>query len=393
MSSDSLQPKPIPKPPAGAGQLRPDQLPGDGRPPLKSGTVTVSDYTRRQLETIGWKEGDPIPGDLGLKIQEIQKEVETSRADRLEDSELAKGWQPPKPNFVDITQLPPEKQQELAAYLQEHKREVAERASEAATVQAADAQIPQNIQGEQRDLMRDQIVQSMAAKAASEQPGSILVDDSGAKPVQPSQSTAAPSPPQQAPAVTPVENNPPGPVHCPRCLWPVKTPFDTQYTEEDKKGFLAATLGLKRFEKKYSLMAGNLEIFFRSLTTKETETIQVQTAAFTRDGVINGEGAYWLHVMAYRLALSVSKIVIGGNVIYTCDSFLDWCKSNPAVDGSKIEATDLPRFLEMFQEKGPQHEPIRRILSTEHQKFQRLVEFLEVMSLEPDFYKGIVLRG
>lgn len=386
MSSDPLQPKPIPKPPTGPGMLPPGQYPGQGRPPLKSGAVTVSDYTRRQLEQIGWKDGDPIPGDLGKRIQEIQKEVEQSRKDRLQDSDLAVGWQPPKPDFVDISQLPEEKQRELAAYLQEHKREVSERAAEEATIQAADARIPTSIQGEQRELMREQIVQSMAAQAATQPAGSILVDDR-VKPTPEVQTQTSPPSPQDPVAVElPESTTTPGPVHCPRCMWPVRTAFDTQYTEEDKKGFLAATLGLKRFEKRISLMGDKLEIYLRSLTTKETETIQIQTSAYTRDGIINGEGAYWLHVMAYRLALSVSKIIIGGNVIYACDDFASWCKNNPPKEGSEVEATDLPRFLEYFQESGPQQEPIRRILTVQHQKFQRLVEFFEVMSMEPDFY-------
>ena len=93
--ADELQPRAVPRPVTAPGELRPDQLPGAGRPPMSQGRTIMTDHTRQQLTAVGWKDGDPIPGDLGARLREIQLEVAAERSKaKLEGSELAAGWKP-----------------------------------------------------------------------------------------------------------------------------------------------------------------------------------------------------------------------------------------------------------------------------------------------------------
>lgn len=422
---DSLRPKPVPAPPPGLGNIPADQLPGPDRPPLRAGDIAMSDYTRTQMEKLGWKQGDPIPGDLGIRIQEVQDAVrkEANEA-KIEDSELAVGWKPPKPNFVDIDDLSPEHQEELRQYLQEYKQEMGSKAAEEAQRAAIEAEIPDNVQGPMRDLTREQIIQGETAKAQrQQQPQSEVIDDRVAVETQPADAktpevkqqaapkTAAPTEPvvsgvQQA-TVT----------HCPRCLWPVAESFDLKPTSEDKQAFLASILGTSRFQKKYEILGGNAIIYYRSLTTDETASIQYQLGCDIRNGNIHGDGEFLAWLLEYRLIASVSQIDIGGNTVARVKSIDDWLTDHPvptqkplpvqqpetATEAMPAEAftafdaglqrpdTPLPRMRAWFYKEIVTQEPLRRIIGQQHREFQRLVEALEAMTSDASFWKGIEL--
>lgn len=441
MSSDDLRPKPVPRPAATRGELPPDQLPGEGRPPLKTGKVVMSDFTRRNLEAVGWKEGDPVPGDLGQRLQELQREVMEEKAgSKLEDSDLAAGWQPPQSSFVAIEDLPPEKQEEIRQYLADYKQQVQQEEQFAAQQAEVDAQIPENIQGPQRELMRNQIMQGNAAAAARQmqQPPeqSVVIDD------RPKQQTASPPSdakipegknyagsigkpsvadkiaeagrrqreheqkqqdrPQQQPSASTAPQSPSpetgvdavSHTHCQRCAWPLSQPFDVEPTLEDKQGFMASVLGLSRFEKKYELLGGKLVVFFRSLSSEESALLNQQLGFMVRSGAIVGDGEYWAHLMEYRLVMSVSRIEAGGHATYQVPPLLEWAKDRPKIEpeeGVTVQPTPIPYLKEHFYKEGATQEPVRRFLGQAHRQFQRLVELLETMTSEPDFWQGIEL--
>jgi len=397
---------------------------------MKTGKVYMSDFTKKQLQAVGWKPGDPVPGDLGQRLQEIQAEVVKERQEAdLENSELAAGWTPPVASFVNIEDLPPEKQDEIRGYLAEYKEQMAQQAAHDEAVANVDASIPENVQGEQRAIMRNQILQGQAAMAARQagQPTgeSVVIDDReqttappadmqvpegktyagsiGAPSVadkiehlkqqqataqQPEQPAASPTPePSQHVSAGAVGQM----VHCPRCAWNVNLPFDVKPTETDKQKFMAAVLGLARFEKKYDLLGGKLAVFFRSLTSEESAILQQRLGAMVRSGESIGDGEYWAHLMEFRLVMSVSRIEIGGNITYQVPPLQEWARTHPAADGSPVLPTDIPRLRDYFYKEGPTQEPVRRILGQTHRNFQRLVELLEVMTNDPDFWEGIEL--
>ena len=233
-----LRPKPVPPPPPSAGHLPEEQMPGEGKVPLKRGKAYFSDATRKSLEAVGWKEGDPIPGDLGKRLQALQDEVNAENS-KLEDSELAAGWKPVKSEFVKIEDLPPEKQEVVRQYLRDHKAAVAEQRKMTEAEQRIESQIPQNIQGEQRDLMRQQMLQGEQAKRAAQQQqtASVVVDDRNqdntlrskmdrAAAMEEARNQTVDETPEE-PTVTPTT---PQRSHCQRCSWPLDNEFNVEVT-------------------------------------------------------------------------------------------------------------------------------------------------------------------
>jgi hypothetical protein len=416
--NESLRPKSVPTPVRIAGALPLDQLPGEGRLPMRTGEIRMSDYTRRQLQAAGWKDGDPIPGDLGIRLKEIQAEVIAEReAVRLEDSELAAGWKPVNASFVSIEDLPPERQAEVREYLADYKSQVERDKQQADKNAEIDAIIPANVQGQQREVMRNAILEGEAASAARaarnpEQEQSIVLDDR--KPVAPpipvpsgknyagmigntdvaskiealkqKQTTPAPEPVQPSPVVEPQTMTPESHGPCPRCSWPTDKAFEVTIDDHDKQLFIMNTIGVSRFEKKYDLLQGNARVFFRSLTTSETALLSQQLGAMVRSGEIIGDAEYWAHLMEFRLAMSVSQIDVGGNVLYKVEPIADWAKANPPTDPSKpVQVTPIPRLRDHLYEKGITQEPFRRIVGRTFQQFQRLVEALEVLTSAENF--------
>lgn len=371
--------------------------------PLESGKVYMTDMVRKNLEAVGWKDGDPIPGDLGVKLREIQQElIKEQETAKLQDSPLATNWKPVQASFVNIVDLPPEKQAEIRSYLQEYKDEMTTQAELEKQNDEIEQQIPGSIQGEQRTIMRDQIVQSRAAQtlrarrqAEGTQIESVIIDDREEEP--PVAPTA--SPPVTAPVAPPTAaSEPPSagvPEHtnCQRCNWPLDKSFDVEPTREDKEGFLAAILGLGRFVKQYALLGGNLVLSLRSLSSKESAMIQQQMGILLRNGEIAGDGAYWAHMIEYRMVLSVATITVGGNIVYNVPDIEQWDKDHPPTKDDTINATPIPRLCEFFYKVGAPQEMIRRIIGQEHAKFQRLVEALEAMTSVSDFWQGIELRA
>lgn len=434
---NELRPKAVPRPTAPSrGTLPASQLPGDGRPPLQAGKVYMSEFVQQQLKAVGWKPGDPIPGDLGQRLKEIQHEVMEEQANaRLEGSELAANWKPVESSFVKIDELPPAKQEEIRQYLQEYKADIAQQTEFARQQQAADDSIPDNVQGPQRELMRDQILQGDAATAewwAKRQqqgdPVSTVIDDrKTAKAATPPPGITVPEgkkfagimgqssvadniekaaqrqreyekSQREQPAVTPVKDTTIPDAgsqiehtNCQRCNWPLSKPFDIEPTVGDKQGFMAAILGLGRFEKEYSLLGDQLKVCFRSLSTSESSLLQRQLGTMVRSGDIHGDGEYWANLMEYRLVMSISRLEHGGNVIYAVKPVEEWDKEYPPTSDDVIQVTPIPRMLKYFYEHGATQEPLRRILGQTHRRFQGLVEALEAVTSDPDFWTGIEL--
>ncbi len=420
--ADELRPKPVPAPANGPGIIPQSQLPGEGRPPMTQNSVQMTDYTRRQLTAVGWQPGDPIPGDLGQLLTKVRNEIEAERASAsLIDNPLAVGYKPVQASFVDIESLPPEKQQEIKQYLQDYKAEVNQRKEAEQREATIDAAIPANIQGPTRDAMREQMLQGEQAAAErsrqrrGEPATSYAIDDRKpaatpagmpvpegktfagtmgvpllAEQFAKSQPVAA-EPAPVIPAAEPLPTT--GAVHdrttCQRCAWPLAAEFIVTATSDDKTGFLAAFLGLGCFKKKYILFNGNLEVFFGSLTSEDTTVVQNQLGAMVRGGQIIGDGEYWANMHEFRLILSLDRLVVGGTETYRKPAVADLQQ----YAAEEVTPTFLPQLRTYFYEKAAKQESLRRVLGQTHQEFQRLVEYLEVMTSEPDFWIGIELRA
>jgi len=398
--SNDLNPQPIVPPAHTHGQIPKGAIPENQV--LSRGKTYMTDMTRKELSSVGWQDGDPLPAGLGAKLAEIQKEQMAEQAAiRLEDTEEGKNWKPVKTDFVQISDLSPEKQQEVANYLKDYKTQLLQQVEEEKNNADIEAQIPASIQGEDRETLRRQLAENSVdvKKRWDAENESVAIDD---RPAVDRNQTAPPAPPPQktpAAATTPIDTGeslsagtPAGPDFCPRCNWPVHSPYDIVPTDMDKQKFMIAILGQGRFEKQYELLGGNMLITLRSLDTKETVMLQEQLSAMLRTGVIENNTDYIAQMLEQRLAMSVARIEVNGSLFYSTPAVTEWAEAHPQpTEDARVHATPIIRMVEYFYENGATQETVRRVMHQQHRNFQQLVEGLEVMTADSDFWTGIEL--
>lgn len=391
--NDELRPQPVPPPPASPGQLPPDKLPGPGRPPIPAGTPMFSDYTRKQLEAIGWQEGDPIPGDLGQRLKAIQAEVQAQErvASPWEGTPEAANWTPPKTSFVEITSLPEERQIELRQYMDEYRQAMQLEQQ----VAAAESRLPDNVSGVQRDLLRQHYADEARASFIDDRQPATAATQPQPHPQPHPQPQQPSSPPQPTPESPPSAGIPDTPENCPRCYWPVRQAMKAKPTEDDKNRFVAAVLGLRRFEQSFTAMGDRIVVYFRSLDSEDATTLQLQLSSMLRSGEINGSAEYLANARVFRMVMSVSRIELGGKVAYSSPPVAEWAKAKAAVattpeDVSEFnDPTALRRMRASFMREGVPQETLQRIVTGLFTRFEELTEQLEALTAEPDFWNGI----
>lgn len=387
-----------PVPPPAAGAPPPPSLPTNQ--PLVPGRVNLTEYTRRNLESLGWKDGDPIPGDLGERLKQIQQEVEQELAAGKLD--LPPDFKPKMGKLVEIASLPPERQAELRGYLAEYKREVdAEQAwqtQEQNLMRGVPADAPPSVREAAQVAARASMeADAMRARAAV----SVIDDRVPAGAAQPAPQVAAPATQVPVPAAQVAAAEPLPPtgltgmlpqlVHCPRCLWDLSLPFEITPTTRDKESFMAAMLGLQRFQKAIEMLGGRMAVTFRGLTSQEVQIINRQLTQQMRIGDIKGEGEYFAWLMEYRLICATQQIEAMGNNIVDVPTLETWTAQHaPDLVGSQT-VTALPAMREWYSTAVAPHESLRRVIGQHHRQFQRLVEALEAWTAEENFWIGIEL--
>ena len=413
------KPVPVPPPPAADANpyIDPKMLPGEGRPPLPMATVQMSDYTRKQLEKIGWKDGMHIPGDLGQRIQEIQAEVQKERGEAKHD--LPPDWTPPRPKLVNIDELPEKHQQELRQYMAEYQQTVAQQAAAESAAMEIESKIPPGTDPQTAAAMRTSLQAAANAKAqrSATGPQMTMIDDgpppvpaglppvpegktlggvSGISPVFAQMEAAkkeAAAPPPPSPEPPPHDHtNEAGAgltiTNCPRCLWNLKLPFDANPTTRDKETYLAAMLGPTRFVKKVPLLGGHASVTFRSLTTAEASMVNKQLGLDLRAGRIREDGEFWGDLMNYRLALSLQQYATDKHTVIDVPTIGEI----PYTPNPDEPETPLVPMVKYVNEEVLQTESMRHVVGLAHRQFQRLVETLEAASSDPDFWEGIEPR-
>ena len=349
-------------------------MPDVSKQPLMAGKVMISPDTRAQLEAVGWEEGDPVPGNLGEKIQQLQQHIAQDIATAGPD--VAPDQPALKPKTMDIRDLPESHRQEIKDFLQQAKT--------LETTQAAASKMPA------MPVLQDAGMQQAAQVAANviqQGPQAIVEDDSAEPkrvetPVPPEERTAAIEAERQL--TTAYEENT-GQITCPRCLWDTRDPFDIKFTELDKQTYLAFMLSddpAARFRKDYAIMGGNLVIRFRTLSAVEAEMMYGQLTNDVQANLITSDGDYFLRMMAYRTMLGTERIVAKGVVQVEIPPIME-------IDYTPGDKSRIEMMTEWFNTDAIPSETRRRILNQHHREFQRLVEGLEVKTDEADFWKGI----
>lgn len=327
--------------------------------------VHLSDFTRKTLEQFGWQAGEPIPADLGQMMLQMKETLPASkRTDVLIDKELL--------TEAQVNQIT----EQLKAAVEFGKKKEAD-AAFAAQTQNMDPSVAAMYQKLKQQQQTEPEIIDDRAEAAPEP--------------APEPEPAAPEPQPEAqpePVAEPETNSAASDVlpFCPRCGWDMRQRFEIVPTDKDKEDFLATLLGGQRFSKKYELFGGKIIITFRSLLADENKLIYRQLVLDQQEKRVATEAEWFMQMMDYRLACSLETIEQqGGKVVAVIPAL----EAMPFTDDpDEPLSTALPKQLELLNKTVAQ-EVTRRLVGTHLRQFQRLVEALEAMALEPSFWNGI----
>ncbi len=393
----AIVPQPIAAPPQTKLQLDPNG------PPLPKRQVFIPEATKVELRKIGWNDGEPIPHDFNLQIQEIF--AEQARERESAKHPLPADWQPPRLKTVNLSDLTPERQAELRDTLNAYK----DKMEQEAIAQQAAAQFDADNVNVPPDVQQARQVAAQAEAAMAGEQGFEFVDDrappmpvpegkklggvSGMSPAfakmeQAKQAQARPAP--QPPEHT---HEPPASAgmeiphkNCPRCKWDLARPFDVVITEQDKIAFRAAILHPKsqgRFRKEYTVLPG-LMVRFRGMTLREKDWLRKQMKHEVGAGHVLNEPEFYAEMMAFRLACSVERIDFSGDATDIPEI--------PADAACEPGSTPLAGMRQWFETEVAPTESLMALISERHAEFQRLVEALETKGADPNFWQGIALE-
>jgi hypothetical protein len=174
---------------------------------------------------------------------------------------------------------------------------------------------------------------------------------------------------------------------CPRCGWDMQNKFDVDITDEDKIDFLATLLGGSRFSRNYELAGGKMIVRLRSMLADENFLVQRQLLLDQNAGEILTEAEWFIRMGDYRMACSLESITDSNGKVIVANPALQDLQFTPPAD--KPTQTALVLALQQVNGKALAHEVTRRLVLVHLRKFQRLVEALEAMALDPSFWNGI----
>lgn len=324
--------------------------------------VYVSDFTKKTLEQFGWRKDDPIPAELGPLMLRIKDTLPpSSRVDVLIDKDAMKE----------------EDVENIKTMLREAK-EVAKKKAQKEQFEEETENMP--------DSVREMYAQLQNTDAE-------IIDDretAATEETAPAAETTTPeNATETAPAIPEESIVPPMAIlpFCPRCGWDMQQKFDVDVTDRDKEDFLVTILGGSRFTRRFELMGGKIVLEFRSMLADENFDVQRQLLLDQNDGLILSEAEWFLRLFEYRMACSLAAVYdANGKPLVIVPQLSDFkIEINP----DKPNQTALPAAREFVHAKALSHEVTRRLAATHLRKFQRLVEAMEAMALEPSFWNGI----
>lgn len=327
--------------------------------------VYVSDFTKKTLEQFGWKTGDAIPADLGSLMIKTKETLQPSKRDDV---------------LIDKDVMTEEQVTKVTSLLRE-ARELGNKKKQEEKL----AEDTKNMAESVRDGYK-QIVGTLDAPE--------IIDDREAAAAQPVKEEPPPAEPEKLEDKKeelkvdppPADLRPIAVAYCPRCSWDMRQKFDIVPTDRDKEDFIATLLGGTRFKKKYELFGGKVIITFRSLLAEENKLVYRQLVLDQQMNKVATEAEWFTQMMDYRLACSLETLADKqGKVIASVPQLdeMTWERNS----GEPL-ATPLPKQLELIN-KNLAQEATRRLVGTHLRQFQRLLEGLEAMALEPSFWNGI----
>lgn len=323
-------------------------------------TPHVSEFTKKTLGQFGWKDGDAIPAELGPMLVKLRETL------------------PPSPRtdvLVDVATLPPAAVEEIKQML------AAARVAAAAVAKqrAADAAI-ENLNPAAQQLLRalnadDSAPHIIDDRAATTDSAAELRADAPTPPPPP---PVAAAPAADTTGTTPMAVLP----FCPRCGWDMRQRFEIVPTDLDKEDFLAAALGGTKFKRDYPMFGGKMVVMFNTILADENKMIHRQLVLDQESKRIVTEAEWFVQMLEYRMALSLVAIVDANG---KPTAVIPALGELPAAGGE----SPLVALTNYVNTKVLAHEVTRRLVGQHLRQFQRLVEALEAMALEPSFWNGI----
>ena len=328
----------------------------------------VSEFTRKTLEQFDWKDKDPIPTALGELLLKIK---ETSPASPRNDV------------LVDAGLMTPEMITQIKEMLAEAK--IAGKAWEKKKEKQKElANISPEIRAQYENVMNQFEVVDDREEAAKEESKPAPAQET--KPAEPPPEPPPPDPPNPAPVSS--KTNPPVILpFCPRCGWDMRQKFEVLPTDRDKEDFLATILGGSRFRKRYELLGGKIIVTFRGLLAEENKLVYRQLILDQQEAKITSPEEWFVQLLDYRLSCSLESIASDTGRVIAMMPELAEMPFTP--DKKKPLATPLVDQLNYLNNTVAAQEVTRRLVNLHLRQFQRLLEALEAMALEPSFWTGI----
>jgi len=331
-----------------------------GTIPFMPAEVVLTEYEKKQLKALGWKEGQPVPN--------ISKAVSAERERIMsEPSKIPENVKPAKrPEIVDIKTLPPAKQEEIKATI----RSMTESAARSGYNFKQASAIPG-------------LNEAMAvAEKASEYSGSEEIttyDSAVIKPKVKAPSSEAEEKHQHASTLPdrPILEG----LTCPRCKWPVNQVDNVEPSREDKLAFVAAILAQARFTKTYNLFGERAYITFRTLAAEETDLVIKQLVCDWSKSKLSGPAHSMQQALFYHMALALAEVSTSGGPV-RLEEMSEYTGEPP--EGETI----LPGIVEYVTKVAMPTEPIRKVVAMAYAQFQALTTKLEAMAETPDFWQA-----
>lgn len=321
----------------------------------------VSEFTRKTLEQFGWKDKDPLPTDLGELLLKIKETIPAS---------------PRHDVLVDAGLMAPEMITQIEEMLAEAKVAVKGWEKKKAKQQELNNLAPQ-LREQYENVMNQLEVVDDREEAAKEESKPALAQET--KPAEPPPEPPPPEPPATyAPAILPF---------CPRCGWDMLQKFEVLPTDRDKEDFLATILGGSRFRKRYELLGGKIIVTFRGLLAEENKLVYRQLILDQQEAKITSPEEWFVQLLDYRLSCSLESIASDTGRVIAMMPELAEMPFTP--DKKKPLATPLVDQLNYLNNTVAAQEVTRRLVNLHLRQFQRLLEALEAMALEPSFWTGI----
>lgn len=278
--------------------------------PLNPGSVVpvsapanLTEDEKNSLKALGWKEGQPIPGDLPVRLEKARK---AAVADAVAFRSPLPPDTPPvkQPVTHELASMSKEQLDQLRSSLAQAGVEMERmKKSKSAGITGAGPGI------------NEAIAAGLAAEAERARNPVNISSETKPKPPDEKVSTSRlfDQPPKEE---CPKQDTTAGASFhvCSRCGWDDRTvyPFEDRPTDEDRDRYMACFLS-GRFRKVYELYGGKILVVFKSLTKREEDLALIQLGLDMRKNVqenkIKDQVTYVSYLLAYRTAMGLERII------------------------------------------------------------------------------------